>query len=1183
MKYKKIKTKKRVKENKIFALIMLLVVLLVGSVAIPTLSSYKSETSTYTIVTWDGTVADSYREGDGTKENPYVISNASELAFFASQIELEETKYEGQYIVLNNDIVLNDGIFKYTEEGIKYIKEKTENIITPNTENDIIKKFKQINEFKGNFDGKSHTIYGLYIDEPIEEQNALFTNLEGNINNLYIENSVIYGGKIVSGVASKAKNSTISNVVYDGYVIADDNISTKTINIEIEDIVKNESVTELTDYINVNDMSYIPGIITEIKLSGNYQSNNQDGVLKINNELVNVGDFELILENEIQSNITINYQSNTNVNFSITKLNYEITYQYNNASGIVSLLEDSNLKNIINKAYVKAGIYASGITNTVSGETTLKNIYNIGTIESNKESNGLVSNINQNTKDVIITNSYNNGELISENNALIGNIENNTGSVTLENVFNPQDNYVINTVKNSTIKINNSYSISEKNIKEGTSDDNFIKTTIENLKDKSYAENTLKYEEYTENSEDENKVWIFEDEEFPKLYIDKPIANINITEYKWNKYSYELNTLKFADKFVFNVEEANGLNTIKQIEYYIHNSKEPLTKTELNQIENWTTYENIVEINQEGFYIVYAKIIDYNDKFSYINTDLLVLDLTPAKVSIISSYSNDKWESFSTNLNNYYINEEINISIEAEDSLSGIDKIYYYESDTMLSEEEIKLLENWNEYKENIKVTKEKTIVYVKVVDNCNYSTYANSDIIIFDGYKLNKIYPGMKEISVDKLYITDKSNISLNFTYSQESEYKEGNRHQLISNVLFPENTKITLIDKKRNKVYTYITTDNDYGYNDCSEKDCYATYDFTLFREVGSLNKFKETSYEGTINEEFVVNVDYKHTQIDEKVENVYIYLKMINELENQTINTLTSSLKSFSIEPDDKDISFALTTNFKDIINYNENAKYTIDFKTKLNYKYVEETKVYDTQYEDKDIGIAIKMINSNGVIVENKYLNNISIKIGEKKYSPSSDGIIRINLEQGINDITDNLIIETFSSNSKLENGEYKFVIELFTAYDGTYSKENHASIEIPIHVGKNSYNTDNSFVVSIDNEDKIITNNSNEFNFNIITKGNYNNADIKVSLYKKASFKSYDQKYNIIDLGEYIIDDNLEKYSDNIYYLSKEILNNHNVSINLNTSLLEKNGYMFVFELYEDGKIINKVNKKFIVK
>ena len=92
-----------------------------------------------------------------------------------------------------------------------------------------------------------------------------------------------------------------------------------------------------------------------------------------------------------------------------------------------------------------------------------------------------------------------------------------------------------------------------------------------------------------------------------------------------------------------------------------------------------------------------------------------------------------------------------------------------------------------------------------------------------------------------------------------------------------------------------------------------------------------------------------------------------------------------------------------------------------------------------------------------------------------------------------------------------------------------------------------------------------------------------NTNIKMSLYKKVSLSGYDQEYTIVDLGEYIIDNTFEEYDDYIYYVTKELNNSNNLKINLDTSLLEKRGYMFVFELYEDERLVNKISKKFIVK
>jgi len=1187
MKYTKNKFKEKLKENKTLVLSAIFLVLLVVFVAIPTLSTYKIASPTYTVSTWDGTVASSYSGGDGSEANPYIISNGSELAYLASQLEV--TNYERKYFLLTNDIILNNGIFNYSKsDGIKYIKDNIENNITPNSENNIINVFKHLNGFKGNFDGNYHTIYGLYIDETYEEQNAPFTNLEGNISNLYIKNSIIYGGKITAGVVSKSKNSTLTNISFDGYVISDEETTNKVINIEINNIEKTVTNTELIDYINVPDLNYIPGIITQITLSGIYQTDNSDAVLKINEEIINPGEFTLNLDNKLQINIPFIYQTNTESNFNLNNLKYEIKYNYSNAAGIVSIAENTSLKNIINKASVYAYVFASGIINNINGTTNITNAYNNGKIQSNHMSTGLISSINLNKENVIITNCYNNGDLTSNNNAMIGNILNNEGSVSLTNVFNTKDNYGINLIESTNVYINNSYLVSDKKIKTGASNGEFIQTTNENLKNKSFIKEKLEYQEHNEIENNENDVWVwtFESDFLPILYIDelsKPIANIYVKENIWDNYKNQLDTLKFSDKLVISINPANELNSIKEIYYYISNEKKALTKEEINTITEWKTYEEIIEINEEGFYVIYAKIIDNNNNDIYINTDLIIIDLTGSDITISASFTDDTWKIFNTNLNNYYINQETKINIKAEDSLSGINKIYYYISDTILSQEELEKINEWNEYTEEINVNLEKAIIYAKVVDNCNYSTYANSDLIILNGYTLNSLSPGMNGDSNEILYITEKSSVSLNFSYQDDFEYPEGSTHQIVSNVLLPQNTKITLIDKIKNKVYVYVTTDDDYGYNDCPKETCEAIYEFKLFNEVGSTSKFQENNYTGTINENFIVIVDFEKADINKNIENVVISLKIDNENKKEIRNTLLNSTKRFNVICENNQASFILTSSFDDTINYSENAKHVVDFSTKLIYKTIQDKKIYDTTFEDKTIGLSIKMVNSNGNIIAKQHLKNILFTMGEKKYSPSNDGIVRINLETGLSDITDNLIIQTYSDNYNLETGNYKFIITLYTSYDGIYSDENLASIEIPVYVGMNTYINDNSFNVIMDSEDKIITTTKNEFNFEFLVSKPSENNYIKISLYKKNSLSAYDQNYTIVDLGKYLIDKTFEKTDENVYYASKHINENNVFNVNINTSLLEKKGYMFVFELYEKERLVNKISKKFIVK
>ena len=85
---------------------------------------------------WNGTVAESYADGDGTPENPYQIATAEQLALLAQQTN-NGTGGDVNYM-LTNDIVLNDG------DSLLW---------TPIGNTGV---------FTGVFDGNGHIISGLY-------------------------------------------------------------------------------------------------------------------------------------------------------------------------------------------------------------------------------------------------------------------------------------------------------------------------------------------------------------------------------------------------------------------------------------------------------------------------------------------------------------------------------------------------------------------------------------------------------------------------------------------------------------------------------------------------------------------------------------------------------------------------------------------------------------------------------------------------------------------------------------------------------------------------------------------------------------------------------------------------------------------------------------------------------------
>ena len=145
---------------------------------------------------WNGTVAESYADGDGTPENPYQIATAEQLALLAQQTN-NGTGGDVNYM-LTNDIVLNDG------DSLLW---------TPIGNTGV---------FTGVFDGNGHIISGLY--ENGNKISGLFASTENaSIKNTILENATVleyeqaYVYSAIGGILiGKAKNTNILDCSVEG-------------------------------------------------------------------------------------------------------------------------------------------------------------------------------------------------------------------------------------------------------------------------------------------------------------------------------------------------------------------------------------------------------------------------------------------------------------------------------------------------------------------------------------------------------------------------------------------------------------------------------------------------------------------------------------------------------------------------------------------------------------------------------------------------------------------------------------------------------------------------------------------------------------------------------------------------------------------------------------------------------
>ena len=140
---------------------------------------------------WDGSVAESFAGGKGTKDDPYQIATGSQLAYFAKRVNAEEygEKYADTYFELTEDIDL--GGKEWTPIGY--------------TVADLIMGGHEYFVFSGNFDGNGYIIKNLTIGTETSPYSGdvcgLFGATSGTIEDVVLENvSINYvGGNHSSG------------------------------------------------------------------------------------------------------------------------------------------------------------------------------------------------------------------------------------------------------------------------------------------------------------------------------------------------------------------------------------------------------------------------------------------------------------------------------------------------------------------------------------------------------------------------------------------------------------------------------------------------------------------------------------------------------------------------------------------------------------------------------------------------------------------------------------------------------------------------------------------------------------------------------------------------------------------------------------------------------------------------
>lgn len=155
------------------------------------LSSYSSATSSSA---WDGVVARSFAGGTGTNNNPYIISNAAEFAYFKSVLEGEDADaYLDKSYTITGPI--NYGNYEFNIDNQK--------------------------PFTGIINGNGNSIYNITI------MNSIFNDIkEASLNNINFD-KIIYSLTSETGalLAQNIDNSTVNLMLVSGNFSVDSNSS----------------------------------------------------------------------------------------------------------------------------------------------------------------------------------------------------------------------------------------------------------------------------------------------------------------------------------------------------------------------------------------------------------------------------------------------------------------------------------------------------------------------------------------------------------------------------------------------------------------------------------------------------------------------------------------------------------------------------------------------------------------------------------------------------------------------------------------------------------------------------------------------------------------------------------------------------------------------------------------------
>lgn len=250
----------------LFAIVFFTIVLLI---VVPSFS--ESNTSTI----WDGTIADSFEDGTGVYNDPYIISDGSQFAYFIKMLNSDNyLEYFNKYYEIINNINFNElELPVATTNGI----------------------------FSGNLNGNGYTLSNISLSSGYSDSANIYYNLFYSLDNATIEYLNIENMKFniseellnneniyVSIFGKNSSNSTISNISIRNLIMSTNN---EYQNITATTFYINDITNNTLNNINISSMN--SNIEETTQIVYNYNNVNVENIMYNTNNISLVNNVPL--------------------------------------------------------------------------------------------------------------------------------------------------------------------------------------------------------------------------------------------------------------------------------------------------------------------------------------------------------------------------------------------------------------------------------------------------------------------------------------------------------------------------------------------------------------------------------------------------------------------------------------------------------------------------------------------------------------------------------------------------------------------------------------------------------------------------------------------------------------------------------------------------------------------------